>query len=188
MKSIFQEKYIKYKFCLVACNQRIDRLWKSRFSPLPLFSKPLFAFTAFLNFRSPLFKKTSKEILIELNQLVFKYRSFSRIFAPKRLRFFERMFPLAEKKIFRQYPCQGSQKVRWKRSSVCFLDNLTKNEVSCWFWQLARISNSSSALQHFYVWIIAFLKMSRAFLPLLQKSFPFRLFQLVYRFFPAASA
>ena len=67
--------------------------------PLPLFSKPLFVFTAFLNYRSPLFKKTNKEILIELNQLVSKYRRFSRIFAPKRLRVFDRMFPLPEKSL-----------------------------------------------------------------------------------------
>ena len=41
------------------------------------FSKPLFGFTAFLNYSSPLlslFKKTNKQILVELNQLIFKNR------------------------------------------------------------------------------------------------------------------
>ena len=39
------------------------------------FSKPLFGFTAFLNYSSPLlslFKKTNKQILVELNQLILK--------------------------------------------------------------------------------------------------------------------
>ena len=39
------------------------------------FSKPLFGFTAFLNYSSPLlplFKKTNEQIIIELNQLIFK--------------------------------------------------------------------------------------------------------------------
>ena len=37
---------------------------------LPLFSKPIFGFTAFLNYSSPLLKKINKQILIEINQLL----------------------------------------------------------------------------------------------------------------------